>query len=122
MVFVFLVLAVGLFIAALKILGLVPRVRQVISASSDAVSIMKSTTLGEDEKEVAMKQAAVQMFASCGAILVRVAVLLAVPLGFVLLGAQFGLYTNVDLIRASTNWIFITGSTIIMIGALFVVK
>lgn len=122
MVYLSLVLAIGLFIVGIKILGIVPRVKLVVSATHDALAVMKSVELSEDEKEAAVQRAAVSMFGAFGSILLRVAVVCLVPVGFVLAGAKIGLYDSGELLRASTDWTFITVSTLIMIGALFLVK
>lgn len=46
------------------------------------------------EKEAAVQKAAIRMFGAFGSILVRVAVVCFIPVGFVIIGAELGFYTN----------------------------
>jgi hypothetical protein len=117
MVYIFLCAAIGLFLIGIRVLGLVPRVKLVITASKQAVAVMKSPDMSEDEKEAAIQKAAVQMFVSFGSILIRTATVCLVPLAFILLFAKLGLYTTAEVYQGSTDIYFITVSTIVMILA-----
>ncbi len=122
MVYVFLAAAIGLFIIGIRILGIVPKVKLVISASHDAIEVMKSPDMNEENKERAIQKAAVNMFSAFFSILVRVAVICLVPIGFVLFFAQLGFYANTEALDASTDLYFIMASTIAMIAALFFMR
>ena len=117
MVYVFLCAAIGLFIIGIRVLEIVPRVTHVISASHEAVAVMKSSAMSEAEKEAAIQKAAIQMFVSFGSILVRSATVCLVPAGFILLFAKLGLYSITEVYQGSTDVYFITGSTIAMVLA-----
>lgn len=122
MAYLFLALSVGLLVLAIKGLGMVPRVRGVIAAIHAAMATMRSRHLSEEQKEIAVQRAAVEMFRSLGSLSARTLLALAAPLAFVLLGAFLGLYGADDIVRAASDWYFIGASTAFMIGALAVVR
>jgi len=82
---------------------------------------MTSKQLSE-QQEAAVRIAAIAMARHACSILVRVALTLAVPLAFVILGSASGLYSIDDAVRAVGDWRFIAGSTIVMVGALLVLR
>ena len=88
----------------------------------EATAVMRSKDLSEAQKESAIQKAAIRMFGSFFSILGRVILTLAVPVGFVMMGSWFGLYTAQDALLAAENPSFIIGSSIVMTGALFFVK
>ena len=122
MVYFFLAASIGLFILGINVLGVVPRVKHVIANSREALSVVQSTQMSEDDKEAAIQKAAVRMFGAFGSILVRVAVICLVPVGFVYLCAGLGFYTTAEALQASTDVYFIIISSIVMIAALFFIK
>lgn len=77
MAYLFLILAIGLFVVSIKLSGVVSKVRTVIVATREAVSLMKSTKLSEEQKEAAVQEAAIRMLGAFFSILGRVAFVLA---------------------------------------------
>ena len=122
MAYLFLALSLGMFIVAIKLLGIVPKVKNVISTTHAATATMKSRELSEEQKEAAVQKAAVEMFGAFISIFARVLLTLAVPITFVMFGSFIGLYSTDDAVRAASDWYFIVGSTILMIGALAIVR
>ena len=122
MVYAFLAGAVALFAAAMKLLGVVPKVGLAAAAAREATAVMTSKQLSDRQKETAVRIAAVGMARHACSILIRVALTLAVPLALVILGAAAGLYSIDDAARAVGDWRFIAGSTIAMVGALLVLR
>jgi len=122
MSYLFLALSVVVFMVGIKLLGVVTRVHKVIVLSRCAVSTMRAAQLSEDEKEIEIQRAAVEMSKSCISILVRVFLILAVPYALILFGEFLGFYNHEQLVSAATNWMFITVSSIAMVVALVVLK
>ena len=122
MAYLFLALSGGLLIVAVKWLGIVPRVKNVMSAIRAATAAMRSRELTEEQKEIATQRAALEMLGSLFSISARVLVALAVPAAFIMLGSVGGLYDIDDAVRAASDWYFIAASTMFMIGALVIVK
>ena len=122
MVYVFLTAAVVLFAVSLKLLALGPKVRLEVAALHEAASVITSKELSERQKEAAVQSAAIAMLGHACSILARVALTLAGPLAFVLLGSGLGLYALDDAVRVGGDWYFILGSTIVMVAALLVVR
>jgi hypothetical protein len=121
-VYVFLTAAVVLCAVSMKLLALGPKVRLAVAAVHEAAAVMASKELSERQKEAAVQSAAVAMFGHACSILGRVALALAGPLAFVLLGSGLGLYALGDAVRAGSDWSFILGSTVVMVGALLVIR
>ena len=122
MVYFFLAAGVVIFIIGLKVTGVVPRVRVVLSSSHDALAVMKAADLDEDEKERAVRSAAVRMFGAFFSILLRVSAICLAPVAFVVLFAYLGLYSGADALEGLSDWYFVTASTLVMVAALFVVR
>lgn len=122
MSFVFLAASVVLFVACLKLFGVVPQVRRVIEVTRGATASMASRTLSEEEKEAAVRQAAVQAFARFCSITLRVALTLALPFLLVAAGSAMDLYTTQQAIEAASDWVFIVAASIAMVAALAVVR
>jgi hypothetical protein len=122
MIYLFLSLAVGLFVVALKASGLVPRAQVVFSATRAATAVMRSPELSEEQKETAVQKAALEMFGSLFSIAVRTVFTLALPVALVLLGCAVGLYSAEEAVRAASNWYFIVLSTVITAVAFVVIK
>jgi hypothetical protein len=122
MVYVFLLIAIALFAVSIKLFGGGAKIKLVVAATREARSVIRSRTLNEEAKEAAIQAAAIRMFGDALSILLRAALALVVPFAFVLLGAALGLYVIDDAARAASDWYFIIGSTIVMIGALMVTR
>lgn len=118
MIYVFLFMAIVLFIASLKVFNVVPKVTLVFSETRDATSVLKSKDLSDDQKEAALQKAAVQMMGTFFSILGRVGLTLAVSFSSVLLGSVVGFYEIGEAVSVASDWPFIIGSTFLMIVAL----
>jgi hypothetical protein len=121
-VYLFLAVAIALFALGLKVLGGVSELGLVVAATREATAVMTSRTLDEAAKEVAIRSAALGMFVRALAIAAKFALALAAPLVVVLLGVALDLYGIDDVLRAASDWYFILGSTLVLVGALIVVR
>ncbi len=122
-VYLALSLSLVLFLLLIRLLGIVSRVRAITSATRDALLVMRSRQLAEEEKEAQIQKAALAMFGAAGAVLLRIALTFALPAGLVLAGTCGGvLYSGADLAQAAGNWIFITLASVAMIGAFVILK
>ena len=122
MTYVFLIVAMGLFIAGLKLFDVVPKVRLVISETQEATSVMSSKVLSDEQKEAALQKAAVHMFGSFLNIFARVILTIVVPVASIILGSALGFYEIEYAAHVASEWSFIIGSTLVMIGAWFFIK
>ena len=117
-----LTLTILVFIAGIRILGIVPQVKQVISQSNGALAVIKSTNLSEEQKETAIQKAAVQMLSNFLSITLRVAALLGLLFAVLYLGVFANIYAWEQLLEDASNWYFIGVSSIVMIAALVLSK
>lgn len=122
MVYLFLILSIGLFVILFKVLGLLPRVRQVLATVGEAVAVMRSAELSEEAKEAAIQSSALRVLVSILAIVLRSVVVLAGPLAFVALCSALGLYSLDEAWQAAGNPYFIVGSSAVMIAAMIVLR
>ena len=118
MIYLFLLLAMILFIASLKVFDVVPKVTFVFSETRDATSVMKSKELSDEQKEAALQKAAVRMMGSFFSILGRVGLTVVVSFSSVLLGSAIGFYEIGEAVSVASDWPFLIGSTLLMIVAL----
>ena len=122
MAYVFLSLAILFFAVTMKILRIGPRTINVASDARQALSVIGSTEMSEEQKEKVVKESALRAAGSFFSILLRIIVTLSIPIAFVALGHMVGLYPPEDIWRALGDPFYIGGSTIFMIGFLVVFK
>jgi hypothetical protein len=122
MAYPFLAGAILLFALGMKLFGVVPKAGLAAAAAREATAVMTSKQLSEQQKEAAVKGAAIGMCRHACSILVRATLTLAIPLAFVVLGSAAGLYSTDDAAAAVGDWRFIAGSTIAMVALLLVLR
>lgn len=115
MIYLFLGLSIGLFIICLRVLSVLPAVTRVVLDSREALGILRSKDMTEEQKESAVQSAAMRMFSSSFSILFRVILCFGIPVCWVLLGSIFGFYQVEEASHVASSWSFIIGSTILMI-------
>lgn len=122
MVYLFLMIATVLFMAALRLSGTVPKVRFAMAQTRAALATMAAADLSEEAKETAVQRAAIGMFGSLASILLRTLVCTGVPAAFVALGAAGGLYGMEDVVRAGTDPYFIAASTVVVVAGFYLIR
>lgn len=115
MIYLFLGLSLGLFVICLKVLSVLPTATRIVLEARDALGILRSQDMTEEQKESATQAAAVRMFGSFFSILFRVILCLGIPVGWVVLGSISGFYQTEEAIRIASSWDFIVGSSLMMI-------
>jgi hypothetical protein len=118
MSYVFLVLALFVFMFLLGRLRLVTKVKGSVADLGAAVAVMRSADTGEAEKERAIRQATLRMWRLFGDILVRSAVALLVPAALVFAGIAVGLYGSGEAVAAAGDPYFLVALTVLAIGML----
>ena len=119
MSYAILLVALAAFMAAIHFTGMVSRVRGVIQTTHEALGIMRSAELDDDQKEAAVQKAAVAMMLSFFTILLRVIVICAIPAAFVYICISTGLVTEEGVYSSLSNWYFIVITSVIALAALF---
>lgn len=122
MIYFVLILALFFFITALHLLKIVPKAGEAVAVSRKVLSVLKSDRHSDQEKEAASRAAAKKLFGTFLSILLRGAVAFAAPALLVLAGSFAGLYSGGEAMTAATNGYFITGSTIVMLPAIFILR
>lgn len=121
MVYAVLAVAVGLFAIGLRLTGVIPRARGVLTGVSRALEIIRATDLTDDEKEAIIRTASLDMFAVFFSILTRTAAAVVIPFALLALciGAQF--FEARQAVSASMDWRFI-GASALLVTALLAVR
>lgn len=112
MSYVAIALAIVLFCWSLRMLGLVPASREVVSTARRAAAVIKAPELSDREKEAQTRAAAIRLFALFGTITLRAAVALAVPVLVIMLLGLTDIVAAPDVIEASMSWPVVVASTI----------
>ena len=115
MIYFVLVLAIGLFVFCLKTLSVIPTTNRIVLESRDALHILRSKDMSEEQKETAVQAAAVRMFRAFFSILFRVSLCLGIPAGGVVIGSVFEFYQLEEVVLIVSSGPFIIGSTFLMI-------
>ncbi len=123
MAYLALSLSLVLFVLLIRVLGIVPRVKAIASATREALLVMRSSELAEEEKEAQIQKAALVMFGAAATVLFRIALTFALPAGLILAGTCDNvLYSAAGLVEAAGNWLFIALASVAMIGAFVIFK
>lgn len=112
MIYFVLMLSIGIFLICMKLLHVVESMYPIFATSRNALAVMRSGELTEEQKESAVRKAAGGMFRSFLSVTFRVALTLAVPAAFVAAGSATGLYTIDGAVSATTDWTFLIVSSI----------
>jgi hypothetical protein len=107
-------LAVVVFALALRQLKVVAAVTEALDTGRRAAGVMAAADLDEDQKEVAVRRAALDLFRSFGVITLRTAIAVAGSLLVVLAAAWAGLVALDEVARTSISWEVIIVSAVVM--------
>lgn len=110
MIYIVLLIAVIIFMSAIVLFDLISRSKTIVSSTSEALEIMRSSTLSLEEKERSIQKASSRMMLHLLTITVLILVILALPTTFVYLLSLSGLFSISEAIEASTNIYFIIAS------------
>jgi hypothetical protein len=122
MIYVFLVLSIFLFVGCIKGFGVVQKVSHVISEARESLSVMSSTLISDEKKEVIIQTASIKMLGSFFSILGRVGASVGIAGGCAMLGTVLGFYTLQEVITTTSDWYFICGSTVAMCIGWYIFK
>jgi hypothetical protein len=117
MAFVVLAIAVAAFVLCLRLTGIVERAVVATTRARRVAAVMRADDIGDDQKEAAAREAAVQMSVAFAVILLGFGIALAASIAVVLLAVAVGVTTLADAEAATLDWRFILGSTIALIAA-----
>lgn len=115
MSYVFLTAGLVVFVLGIKLLKLVPRVKGLLVGTREAVSVMRSPDLSEDEKERRIQRAALRTSGAFVDILLRSAASLVAPLVCVAIGVGAGLYGMDEAMTAAANPYFLLFLTVLAV-------
>ena len=115
MVYLFLSVSVLVFLACLRLTGIIPVARDIVAESGAAGRVMTSSELTDDEKEARMQAVAKKLLVAFFSIVVRSVICLAIPFAVVMAGVWFGFYTDDGAATAALNWYFLIGSTVVAV-------
>ncbi len=121
-VYVTLAVAVCLFAVGLRVAGVVPTARAVLGNANEALRIMRTPDLSDDDKAVAIRAASLGMFGAFFSILARTVAALAFPVLLLAFCIAAGLFDTDQAESASIDWRFIAGSLAVVSAILLVRK
>lgn len=119
MIYIAAALSLALFIWSLRRCGAVERAGGALGMARSAFATLRDATLSDDDKERAARAFSARLLVQGVAILARLGLALAVPLGFLLLLVAGGLVTVASLAAVLDSWVFLAVSTAAVGAALF---
>jgi hypothetical protein len=122
MTYLFLAIGAVVFVVCFKLLDVVPKLRAAVAVTREAQGVIRSESLTDQAKEAAIQQAAIHMARFAVGLLVRMALCLLLAFAAVWVGAHAGAYTMADVRAAASDWMFIIASSLVMVGALMVIR
>lgn len=118
MSYVFVVLALFVFLFALRRLRLVAKVQRCFAGIGTAVTVMRATGIDEDEKERTIRRATLRMGGAFLDILARSLAALLAPVALVLAGIAAGFYAGEEAIAAASDPLLLIALSILAVGLL----
>lgn len=115
-------IAIALFCWCLHAFRLVPVSLEAVSTARTAAGVMRDPALDDDAKESRIQAAALRLFRLFASITIRVAAAVLVPVATVALMGWLGLVDVDAVVAASLSWPVILGSTVLMVGALVLLR
>ena len=105
------VLSAALFLAAWRLSGIYPRLLSVFSLSREAARAMMDASLDDDQKERLARRYALEMFGGFLGVTFRAAVVLAPPLGALLILDALDVVEFRSVAELLARWEVILGAT-----------
>lgn len=105
------VLSAALFLAAWRLSGIYPRLLSVFSLSREAARAMMDASLDDDQKERLARRYALEMFGGFLGVTFRAAVVLAPPVGALLILDALDVVEFREVAEVLAMWEVILGST-----------
>jgi len=122
MPYLFLTLGLGVFLICFQHLRILPKVKQSLATTHQAVAVLRSAQLSDTEKEAAVQRAALRMGrAFCDILLCSAAALLGAAL-FAFAGIPAGLYGTGDVVAAGQSPLFLSFLALLAVAALRVAR
>lgn len=118
MSYVFLVLALFVFLLALRHLQLVARVQGCLADIGRAVTVMRADGIDPDDKERAARRAARRMGGAFVDILMRTLAALLAPAALVVIGVAGGFYDSEEAIAAASDPVLLIALSVLALGLL----
>lgn len=116
-------LAVGAFVAAFQMSGIVPAARASVATSQSAFTAMRDPSLQDEEKERIAQKASLELMKKFLSLSVRGALVLLVSLLPVFAFSALGLATRADMMRVLMSWQLLVGATVVLgAGALVLAR
>lgn len=122
MEYVALTAAIVAFTLCLHCFRVVGLARRILAASGGAVTTMRLPALSDDEKEAAVRGAAIEVLRAFVALLAGVGAGVLLSLAVIYLGTVVDAYSLDTLAAAAGNWYFIAGSSLFVIAAMFYLR
>jgi len=111
------ILSIATFVIALKALGVIKAGADVLHVSRTAVSVMRDSTLDEEQREVEVQQAAVRLLVLFLSITVRSIMVAALSLLPIWIMSVLGATTVNDVVLFLSRWDVISVSTVALLVA-----
>lgn len=118
MSYVFLVLALFVFVFALRRLRLVPKVKDCLADIGSAAAVMRAAGIDEDEKERTIRRATLRMSGAFFDILMRSLAALLAPAALVFAGVAAGFYGGEEAIAAASDPRLLIALSVLAVGLL----
>ena len=119
MIYLAAALSLALFVWSLRRCGAVESAGSAVGMARTAFATLRDATLSDDEKERAARAFSARLLVQGVAVLGRLALALALPLGFLLLLLIGGLVSVAALVALLDSWTFLIVSTAAVGVALF---
>jgi phage-related tail protein len=119
MTYAFIAISLAVFVASVRLLGIVETARATVESARSAGAVLRSTEIDDEEKEKIIQAAGIQMFAAFLKLSFKFSCSIALSVGVVVAGAAAGLYSMAGAVTAASDWTVVTAATVITI-ALFV--
>ena len=122
MEYVALTVATVVFTLCLHFFRIVGFARRILAASGNAVATMRGPGLSDEQKELAVQRASIEVAVALFALLARAAAGFLLSFAVIYLGSAIGAYSLDALMLAATNWYFIAGSTLFVVTAMIFLR
>ena len=111
------ILSIVTFVIALKVLGVIKAGADVLHVSRTALSVMRDSKLGEEQREIEVQQAAVRLLVLFLSISVRSILVLAASFLPIWVMSTLGATTVNDVVLFLSRWDVISVSTVALLLA-----
>lgn len=113
--YLFLLLALFVFMVILDRLRLVTKVKRCIAEIGAAVAVMRAVDVREEDKERAIRRATLRMGGAFLDILARSAAALSAPAALIWAGIAAGFYSSAEALAAASEPFFLIALTVLAV-------